>query len=263
VIGRLRRAARARLGLTQPPPPGVAEVEIQGGPLAGRRLHVPAPGSAYFARVAAGTEDVELWQAAGQLDAAAVRVVFDVGGYVGMHALAWASLFPEARVVTFEPARTNRVWLTRNLTLNPDLARRIAVEPVCAADFEGSAPFRTTTNIGAGHSSSSTLAGTANDRISPPDLIADLADVPVTTLDAASARHGQPQVVKIDVENAEPAVLRGAAGVLPAVELLLCEVHTPGSMFACARLLGAETLTRTIVLKEEPDGRVFLSIRRR
>jgi FkbM family methyltransferase len=258
VIGRLLARARRADGAAPPP---LGEAAVSGGPLRGRTIHVPAPGSAYFASVAAGREDRELWDAAAALDPGAVEVVFDVGGYVGTHALSWASLFPRARVVTFEPAEVNLRWLRANLARNPDLAARVEVEAACAADFEGTAAFRSSENIGAGHSSSSTLAATASERVSPADLIAREYEVPVTTLDAVAARVGLPQVVKVDVENAEPAVLRGARRVLAAAHLLIVEVHTPRSMLECARVLGADRLAAATVLKEEPDGRVLVALR--
>jgi len=255
-MNRVRRAARSHLRPTPPAASPLAETTVAGGPLRGRRLLVPAPGSDYFRRVAAGDEDRELWVEAAALDGTA-EVVFDVGGYVGLHALSWAALFPSARVVTFEPAPINRRWLERNLALNPDLAERIEVRAACAADFVGTTELRTSENIGSGHSSSSTMVATANARISPPDLIADLLTVPVTTLDAVAAEVGFPQVVKIDVENAEPAVLRGAGAVLARAPLFLLEVHTPRSMLECLPLLRSGPR----VLKEEPDGRVFLAAR--
>jgi FkbM family methyltransferase len=257
VIGRL--IGRGRRG--DAPAAALGPATVADGPLRGRGIQVPAPGSAYFASVAAGREDRELWQAAAALPAEAVDLVFDVGGYVGTHALSWASLFPRARVVTFEPAEVNRRWLRENLAANPDLAARVEVEPACAADFEGSTSFRSSENIGAGHSSSSTMVATASERISPAAVIAQSYEVPVTTLDAVAARVGWPQVVKVDVENAEPAVLRGAPGVLAAVRLLIVEVHTPRSMLECALILGAERMARATVLKEEPDGRVVLALR--
>jgi FkbM family methyltransferase len=257
LIGRLLARARRPDGAAPP----LGQVTVGGGPLRGRTIHVPAPGSAYFDSVAAGREDRELWDAASALAPDAVDLVFDVGGYVGTHALSWASLFPRARVVTFEPADVNLRWLRANLAGNPDLAARVEVEPACAADFVGMTTFRSSENIGAGHSSSSTMAATASERVSPSSLIARASVVPVTTLDAVAERAGLPQVVKVDVENAEPAVLRGAPRVLAATHLLIVEVHTPRSMLECARVLGADRLADASVLKEEPDGRILIALR--
>jgi FkbM family methyltransferase len=257
MIGRLLGRARRADGAAPP----LGRATIVGGPLRGRTLHVPAPGSPYFDSVAAGREDHELWEAAAALPAGTVQLIFDVGGYVGTHALSWASLFPRARVVTFEPAEVNRRWLERNLAANSDLAARVELLAAGAADFEGTTAFRSSENIGAGHSSSSTMVASASERISPSDLIARAYEVPVTTLDAVATRVGLPQVVKVDVENAEPAVLRGAPRVLAAAHLLVVEVHTPRSMLECARVLGLDRMAAATVLKEEPDGRILIALR--
>lgn len=50
--------------------------------------------------------------------------------------------------------------------------------------------------------------------------------VPLTTLDGYSERAGiAPNLVKIDVEGAEVAVLRGAQRLLASDATVLCELH--------------------------------------
>jgi hypothetical protein len=48
--------------------------------------------------------------------------------------------------------------------------------------------------------------------------------VPTVTLDWLAARFPAPDVLKIDVEGAELAVLAGGAAVLAAAPVLICEV---------------------------------------
>jgi hypothetical protein len=48
--------------------------------------------------------------------------------------------------------------------------------------------------------------------------------VPTVTLDWLAARFPPPDVIKIDVEQAETAVLAGGSGVLGVARAVICEV---------------------------------------
>jgi hypothetical protein len=51
--------------------------------------------------------------------------------------------------------------------------------------------------------------------------------VPALTLDWLAARFGAPDVIKIDVEQAEAAVLAGGSRVLGLASMIICEVAAP------------------------------------
>jgi FkbM family methyltransferase len=133
-------------------------------------------------------------------------VVWDVGANIGWFSLLAARAVGDAGMVTaFEPSVTNASWLERNGVRNG-----LQVTVVCAAvsDTSGWARFDGSTSLG-GHLSSS-----------------GRSVVPTVSLDEWAAEHGSPAFVKIDVEGAEVAVLKGAKRLLAGDRpVILCEAH--------------------------------------
>lgn len=134
-------------------------------------------------------------------------VVFDIGANVGFFTLLSARLSgPGGSVVAFEPFPRNLVYLRRHIDLNHLTNVTVveaAVSDVCGTGF---------------------LGGEASN---PSALALTQKGLPVSlvTIDEMVAYRGlpRPQLLKIDVEGAESAVLRGAVSVLsscrPAVIL--------------------------------------------
>ena len=203
--------------------------------------------------------------------AAALRpgdVVLDVGANIGFLTVLAAHLVgPAGRVVAFEPVPANARLVRRNAALN----RQSQVEVVQAAvgDRDG-----TGTLVLARYAGGAALA----EADTPPDACGELA-VELVTLDrwlaAGAARlPGPVRLLKVDVEGAEPAVLRGAAGLLAAGQpLVLLEVDAPaaadaeakyaacrdllaGHGYRVTRLAGAypDIAWHVIHLLAEPDG---------
>ena len=140
-------------------------------------------------------------------------VVLDVGANVGFIAVIAAKLVgPAGRVVAFEPVPANARLVRRNARLNG--LSRLEVVETAVGDRCGTARL-----VLARLSGGSALAGTDL----PPDACGEI-EVPLTTLDAWHAREPatRPALVKIDVEGAELAVLRGAVGLLAAAGPWLC-----------------------------------------
>lgn len=134
----------------------------------------------------------------------------DVGANVGLISFAVARLRPQARVLAFEPFPPNvRSW-KRNRDLNA--ASRAEVEACAVGDRVGTASFQTSGDSGWGHLSHD----------------GDL-EVPMTTLDRYCEDHGirRIDVLKIDAEGGEPAVLRGARGLLGrgGIATVVCELN--------------------------------------
>lgn len=124
-------------------------------------------------------------------------VMFDVGANMGLYGAVLASMFSPRRVHAFEPA-----------PVAADVAARIArrnrlamtVHQVAASDRTGVADLHLSPVSDA---SNSLVAGFRDTDVR--------ISVPTITIDEAVARHGDhPDIVKIDVETHEPAVLRGA-----------------------------------------------------
>jgi FkbM family methyltransferase len=136
--------------------------------------------------------------------AASARAVLDVGSMTGWYALLAARSNPAARVYAFEANPSAAAALGRNLALNPDLA--VTVIPYAVSDRRGSAEFHLG---GPGLTSASSLG---------EHFRGQYRTVPVATLDLDSfcdewgVQH--VDLVKIDVEGTEPAVIAGMARVL-------------------------------------------------
>jgi FkbM family methyltransferase len=154
-------------------------------------------------------------------------VVYDCGANLGLYARYLVSTLGAGHVVAFEPSPDNRRFLAANLALG-GIADRVTILPMALADEDGMAEFQ----VDDMQTSSGTLSkvtggepseGRKNLRLGP------LTDqVLCRRLDTVVAEEGLPfpDVIKIDVEGAEPLLLRGAAGLLrerrPA---LVVELH--------------------------------------
>lgn len=140
---------------------------------------------------------------------------FDIGSAVGAYAIAVAKHRPDVDVVAFEPNPMNLDLLRENVALN-DVA--VDVRSVALADTDGTVAFETPSVSGSGQ-----LGG------DDPDSTRS-----VRTLrgDAFVSETGYlPNVVKMDVEGAEPLVADGLRETLgnPEARLLYCEIHRPHS----------------------------------
>ncbi|HWJ57752.1 MAG TPA: FkbM family methyltransferase [Vicinamibacterales bacterium] len=137
---------------------------------------------------------------------AAVRpgaTVIDVGANVGAYTLLFATWAgPDGRVFAFEPATASRTGLVRHLALN-GLAGRVTVRSEAVSDGGGTRPFID--------------AGTHGDNRIVPAGTNGASVVPAVSLDDFCADLAPPpDVIKIDVEGAELAVLRGARRTIAA-----------------------------------------------
>lgn len=213
--------------------------ELQGGPLKGARLLVDTSKPA-FGEMVSGTFDGPIWPA---LPAPPVDgLVLDIGAHIGYHALAFASTYPAAHVVAFEPNPANLERLRANLALNPALAARIGVEECALGDTNGTLQFSASDNVDDETSSGGYLHG-----ITPPldQAVYDRSGFRTTTVqvrrldDLAREQHwGRVALMKIDVEGAEHLVLKGAEELLRRDRPCLCiEVHSVACMLAVDQIL--------------------------
>lgn len=172
--------------------------------------HVQAYGAAR------GTLEPEVQEALRRVIAPGATV-YDIGANVGFFSLLAARLTgPEGRVLAFEPSPPAVAGLRANLALNPDA--RVDVRETAVAATVGRARL-----LQVGEHSWSHL----EDRGWHPDTTA-VVDVDVTTVDAeVAAGAPTPDVLKIDVEGSEIAVLEGARDTLArARPALIVELHS-------------------------------------
>ncbi len=157
-------------------------------------------------------------------------VVYDVGANAGYYTLLASRLAgPTGQVVAFEPVPLNVARLRAHLSLNRVANARVVEAAV--SDEEGAARYATPDCTETGHiADAGELVG--EDRAA--------LDVRLVTVDArvAAGELPPPDVMKIDVEGAELAVLRGAERVLRERRpRLLVELHTPEMDRLCPELL--------------------------
>lgn len=170
----------------------------------------------------------------------------DVGANEGLFSLLAARrLGSEGQVIALEPSPRERRRLERNLALNG--LHNVVVLPLAACDRAGTGWLHVAEEA---HAGQSTLGAFAYDIRAEED-----ASVEMFPLDQLPERCPVPRldVVKIDVEGAEVAVLRGARQILSRhrplllVELLDAALNGQGAtreqLFAELAALGYELWT--------------------
>jgi FkbM family methyltransferase len=193
-------------------PTGLTEVVVRSGPARGLRLLIDPQREKYYWT---GTYERPV-QDAFEAMLRPGDVVWDVGGHIGFFSLLASRLVgEEGLVVAFEPVEENRARLEENLRLNR--TENVVVRPEAIAAECGPAVLH-----GRGSSSMWTMRETADDA---PGVV-----VRCLTLDAVLAETHPPTLVKIDVEDLELDVLRGAVRVLAEHRpSLVVELPTPSS----------------------------------
>lgn len=142
--------------------------------------------------------------------------VLDVGANVGFFAVISARLVgPTGRVLAFEPVPENAALVRRNARLNG--FGNVDVIEKAVSDVNGTGEL-----VLAEYSGGAALSTAA----APPDAAGSI-EVELVTIDAAVAKGEipPPDVVKIDVEGVELAVLRGMSETLRHQRpVVICEI---------------------------------------
>jgi FkbM family methyltransferase len=147
----------------------------------------------------------------------------DVGGHVGYLTILMANLVgPSGCVVTFEPVPETFEVLRENVRLN-GLAN-VRLERTAVGEQDG------TISLFCDPSQELSWTPSVSAYSMPANNLRQIA-APVLSLDGYLQKAGlRPDLVKIDVEGAELAVLRGACRMLrEARPVILVEVHDLGS----------------------------------
>ena len=157
-------------------------------------------------------------------------VVYDLGANVGFYAVICARLAgAKGRVIAVEPFRQSAEAVRHNAGLNGFETIDVVEAAV------GAAPGRAWLSTAQGDPVTFRLAD---------DRAGSGVEVDVTSVDAlVAAGHPPPDVVKMDVEGAEVAALRGMAETLAAHRpVVLVEVHHAVADFPAAVAALAEPL---------------------
>jgi FkbM family methyltransferase len=151
-------------------------------------------------------------------------VVLDIGAAVGYYTLLSAKLVGSSgRVVSFEPDSTNLQFLRSHVEQNR--LEQVTILPIAVADETGTARFGGGTGTGTGR-----LCDNGVDQVAVRRLD-----------DVAAEMDLRPQHLKIDVEGAELAVLRGGRQLIekhkPTIFLSTHDGIVPGIHRQCCELL--------------------------
>jgi len=140
------------------------------------------------------------------------RVIVDVGANLGWYACLAATGNPYAEIIAFEASSANCQLFRQNLELNSKIRIQID-ERVVSADSHG-APWQENT-LGLPHASNQCVGNY------------EAALLESVSLDEYFAERAPPDLVKIDVEGHEGAVLRGMRGILNSTppNQMLIELH--------------------------------------
>lgn len=156
-------------------------------------------------------------------------VAYNAGAHVGVHALFMAKRVGRGGTVcAFEPWPLNLECLERNIEINRKRVGKIVAVPKAVSDSSGRLPMTRGKSDGTHH-----LTGPGETKS---------AEVEATTLDGFAAETRlDPDLILVDVEGWEMAVLKGAMGLIrrrrPA---FLLEHHGPAYQGALTELLTAE-----------------------
>ena len=209
VVRRSPAAHPLRRLLAGAAPTGARRIDVCGGRLKGTALFVDLSCEKYYWL---GTHEERVQDALAE-HVSAGFTVFDIGAHAGFFTLLASRLAgPNGRVFAFEPRPDNVERLRRNVEANG--ARNVHVVPAAVSDRSGAAAFIM---------HASTLEG----RLAAADEMS-AASVRTEAIDAL-VRDGMapPDLMKVDVEGAEGAVIRGAARTIDAERpLMLIEVHS-------------------------------------
>ncbi len=148
-------------------------------------------------------------------------VVHDIGANAGTWTCLLKSLYPAARVEAFEPLDRFAADFARWTSAWPG---DIRLHTLALGDHPGHATLHITDFADASSLLPLAEAGRAEFKVAPAATVT----VPVARLDdlLASGAAAPPDLVKLDVQGFELAVLRGGENALASARAVLCEVST-------------------------------------
>lgn len=147
-------------------------------------------------------------------------IIFDVGANVGLYTCFAARKCTDGTVVAFEPYPLNARQIRKNVSYND--FENVLVKQMALSNKDGSASFSKPPNESVGFSSGSLELEGSSDTFQVETAKGDSL--------VADDKIPQPNVVKIDVEGAEPVVSEGLRSALANDECrtVFCEIHPGG-----------------------------------
>lgn len=177
------------------------------------------------------------------------RCFWDVGANVGLYGFTYLHRFPQRPCIMIEPDPRNTACLRRTIERG-GFASAVVVE-AAVTDSVGSTAFAIDPLSGAtGQIVNGQMPFVQrHHRMTPPTLT-----VQTSTLDALLERFPAPDLIKIDVEQAELSVLQGASRLLRDIRPVML-IELSGARAAAQLLLAAGyRLFNWRTGEPEPDG---------
>jgi FkbM family methyltransferase len=148
-------------------------------------------------------------------------VFYDIGACTGLYTYFAVERLGPSQIIAFEPHPPNVEQLKKNREINDVQVR---IEDVAVTNTVGSMNLESSSEAGRGYGKASLgSSGLGGERSTV---------VNTETLDhfVESQRVQHPNVIKIDVEGAEPLVIEGGEKVLRSgrCRTVYCEIHLPG-----------------------------------
>jgi FkbM family methyltransferase len=152
-------------------------------------------------------------------------VFVDVGANIGGYTIRAAK---KARVYALEPHPRNFQLLAFNVKLN-DRQNYVKTLRTAAASYVGKAKL-VVSNYHGRHSLLESRS-----RMEPRNHLT--IEVDATTLDSILVGEDHVDIIKIDVEGAEPLVLKGAEDALKRTKIVIIESTLPSSFYNASKIL--------------------------
>ncbi len=147
--------------------------------------------------------------------AGSAEVIVDAGGYIGTSAIALAQACPGARIIVLEPSAENYAVLCQNVADWPT----ITAVNAALSDRDGRAVLY---DRGSGEWGFTMVAGARD-----TDHVDALGEIDMISIPTLMERFSVPQidVLKLDIEGGEKAVLESADQWRDQVGLIVAELH--------------------------------------
>jgi FkbM family methyltransferase len=149
--------------------------------------------------------------------------IIDAGANVGNMTIKYKALFPDATIHAFEPFHESYSQLVRNTYKLPN----IHTNQLGLADHEGTRQFhanQTASTNSLLQATQGALKGTNGERFKQTSVIS----VELVTLDSYALAHDitHIDILKLDVQGAEPQVLQGAARLIASgsINIIFTEI---------------------------------------
>lgn len=213
----------------------IKNVEIEHGTLKGYKLVVKKPLNLEQELMVLGQYDTFFETAVSWKE---VKNIFDIGCHVGFSSILFDRLMAsnESKIISIDANKFVLKRFEENLEANRNiLCSDILIRNYAVGDCKGTLDFYFSENVDNPESTGGFLQGseTPFDLSVYTSLDFKKVSVPTVTVDDLSKIHGNPDVIKIDVEGAEALVLKGAVDTIKATKsvVILVEIHSLKAMF--------------------------------